>query len=171
MRRVLGLLIGALLLTAAAHGQAVCSASSPCVKLSWTASGMAATVTTNTSGVQTAGPGFAVVLSCNGGTTSTCTQASLNNFLAAQTPTNLCPSTTQSVWNCVTKSLTSTSATYQDPEPYGSLMNYAVQSAWTGGGVSAATPIVTFQIPQAPSQTAPVPGTPSVVFVTSGNVG
>jgi len=172
MKKVwVGLVMGALLVVGAvAQGQTACSTTNPCVKLAWTATGMAVTVTTDGSGLQTAGPGSSIVLSCMGGAAG-CSQAALATYLAAQTKTDLCP-VVASVWHCATKAQTSTLGAYNDPEPYGALMNYAVQSAWSsGGGVSAATPILIFQMPQAPNQTAPVPATPSASFVTTGNVG
>jgi hypothetical protein len=154
-----------------AQAQTACSVSSPCVGLTWTNAAMAATVGTTPGGVQTSGPGTAILWKCMGGLSSTCTQAALSAMIALETPANLCPTSSSSVWSCATLAQTQPNGAYNDPEPYTALMNYAVQDAWSGGGASAATPIYTFQMPAAPQLVAPVPGSVNGTLVTSGTAG
>lgn len=159
----------ALLFTAMAHGQTTCSAASPCVGVSWTDSSMAAAVVTNSSGVQTAGPGTAILWKCMG-SQSSCSLAALDAAIASQTATALCPAA-GSVWSCVTMPVTTANAGYNDAEPYSALMNYAVQDAWSTGGVSAVSPILIFSMPPAPTQVPVAPSAPMASLVTSGAVG
>ncbi len=138
-----------LALSTAASAQ-TCSPSAPCAQVSLT--------NPNTL------PSPTVLWSCMG---ASCTQAALDAARAGQTTANLCPAT-QSVWKCTTLSQTKTPQAYNDPEPWGSLMNYSVQGT-TAGGVSATAPILTFQVPLAPAQPASISGVPTMV--TSGNAG
>lgn len=131
------------------HGQ-TCTANAPCVQVQ----------ITNPNTV----PSPTVLWSCVG----TCTQAALNAVIATQTPSQLCPTNTQSVWHCAQFSQTKTPQMYNDPESWGSQLSYASQGT-TAGGVSAASPIVTFQMPPAPAQQTSITGLPTVV--TTGSAG
>lgn len=149
---------------------ATCSNGSPCVQLSWTNSAMAASITTDGSGNQTAGPGSAVIWGCMGSATS-CSQSALTSAMSGQSATVLCP-TNSSVWKCNSMPQTVASAVYNDPQPYSSLMNYSVQNVWnSGGGVSAGTSILVFQMPTPPPTAPPTPTTPTAKMVTTGNSG
>lgn len=131
------------------NAQTAGSVQKPYVHLTWTNSAMSSKVTRGRSREQWSGPGVAIILKCTGVAT-TCSQASLNSYLFKQTPTTLCPKTA-SVWNCTTIPQTAAKGAYDDPEPYNSLMNYAVQNAWNAGGrPSPTTPILTIPMPAAP---------------------
>lgn len=127
-----------------------CSPNSPCVGLSLV----------NPNSV----PSPAVLWSCMG---TSCTQAALNSAIAQQTQTNLCPAV-QSVWHCTQFTQTKPTQAYNDPQPWGALLNYSLQGT-TAGGVSTAASILTFQVPNAPPQPASISGVPAMV--TSGNAG
>ena len=128
-----------------------CSSTNPCVQVT----------VTNPNTL----PSQAVLWTCMGSATS-CSQTALNSVIAQQTPTNLCPNV-QTVWHCIPFTQTKTPQAYNDPEPYGSLMNYAAQGIG-GGGVSAATPILIFQVP-AGTQVPSLGQVP--VLVTTGTAG
>jgi hypothetical protein len=110
-------------------------------------------------------PSSTVLWQCLGAASS-CTQAALNSAIAAQTPSTLCPSV-QSVWKCTTFSQTKTPQGYNDPQPWGSLLNYSAQGT-IQGGVSAATPIMIFQMPSQ-AQAPAIGSVPTIV--NSGNAG
>lgn len=139
------------LLVRSAVGQAACSKTTPCVQVP--------IINSNTIPTQT------VFWSCMGDSTS-CSAAALQTVIASQTPANLCPSV-QSVWRCSSFPQTQSTQAYNDAEPWGALMNYAVQGV-TGGGVSAASPIAIFQVPQAPPQ---IPTLGGFTIVASGSTG
>lgn len=142
-----------LFLIAAIAGSAqTCSTANPCVQVSIT--------NPNTL------PGSTMLFTCMG-SASSCSLTALNALIAQQTPAQLCPQV-QTVWHCNQFSQTKTPQLYNDPEPYGSLMNYAVQGT-NGGGVSAASPILIFQVPAPPAQSPSFVGVPTTV--TSGNAG
>lgn len=148
MKRIqLGILVFVLLWADGAFGQ--CSPTSPCVQLT----------ITNPNSL----PSPTVLWSCIG---SACTSTALTAAQAGQTTSNLCP-VVQSVWQCVTFSQTKTPQLYNDSKGYGLMLSYAVQGT-SGGGVSAASPIATFQMPQAPV-VVPSLGVPKAV--TTGTVG
>jgi hypothetical protein len=142
---LLAILAGAVHLNA----QTAPSVQKPYVHLTWTNSAMSSKATTGRRGGQRSEPGVAVILKCTGGA-ATCSQASLNLYVLKQTATTLCPKTA-SAWNCTTIPQTVANGAYDDPEPYNSLMNYAVQNAWNSGGrPSPPTPILTVPMPKAP---------------------
>ena len=139
-----------------AFGQS-CSTTNPCVQVPIANSNALPSVT--------------ALWTCVGLTSSNCTQAQLDAARAGQTATNLCPQTTTSTatgnWKCIQFSQTLTPQNYNDPHSWGSTINYSSQGTNSAGGVSATSPILTFQMP---SQAAlPVVGPP--VLVTSGTVG
>ncbi len=111
-------------------------------------------------------PSSTVLWWCMGSAT-TCSQSALDSAKAGQSATNLCP-TNPSAWKCTQFTQSKTPQNYNDPEPWGSLMNYSSQGT-SGGGVSATAPIATFQVPNAPAQSPSI----SVVspMVTTGNSG
>lgn len=111
-------------------------------------------------------PSSTVFWTCMG-SASSCSSAALQAVIAAQTPTNLCPSV-QTVWHCTSFSQTTTPELYNDLEPWGSLMNYAVQGVGAEG-VSAASPILIFQVPQPQALQVPALGTATIV--TTGTEG
>jgi hypothetical protein len=141
------------------QAQTTCSTSTPCVSLTWTATDMAATATTNASGVQTSGPGSSIVWKCVGSSGS-CSAAALTAAIAAPASAN--------VWQSATIPQTSAAGAYTDSAVYGQLVNYAVQSEWSGGAASSPSAIFQLSIGAAPVVGAPVPGNPSAVLVTSG---
>jgi hypothetical protein len=142
---LLAILAGAVHLNA----QTPRSVHKPYVHLTWTNSAMSSKATRARGGKQWSEPGVAIILKCRGSAT-TCSQASLNSFLLKQTVTTLCPKTA-SVWECTTIPQTMANGAYDDPEPYNSLMNYAVQNAWNSGGrPSPPTPILVIPMPKAP---------------------
>ena len=145
-------LVSLFLVAGVLSAQTACTNLNPCVQLALT--------NPNTL------PGATVLWVCVGSATS-CSQTALNAIIAQQTPTNLCP-IAQSVWRCASFSQTKTPQNYNDPEPWGSLMNYAAQGT-LGGGVSAASPILTFQVPNAPAQPPSINGLPTMV--NTGNSG
>lgn len=141
-----------------AFGQ-TCSVTNPCAQVTITNSTMSASQ-----------PGSAILFSCMGPATS-CSSSALATVLAGQTATLFCPPI-PSVWHCTTFPQAASTANYNDPEPYGALMNYAAQNAYTaGGGASAVSGITIFQVPQAPQNPPAVPGNPAVTLVTTGNTG
>ena len=148
------LILAALLLVpmAGLSQTTTCSPTNPCVQVT----------VTNPNPL----PSPAVLWSCMGGTT-TCSQSALDAVIKQQTATNFCPATS-SAWTCHQFSQTANPQKYNDPEPYGSLMNYAAQATGTGG-VSAASPITIFQVSQPPTQVPSLGQVP--VLVTTGNVG
>ena len=149
---ILFVIVLLLLIVAVGNAQASCTIQNPCVQLPIT--------NPNTL------PGATVMWSCVGSAAS-CTSSALNVVLAQQTPSNLCPAAT-SVWHCNQFSQTKTPQAYNDPQPYNTLLNYAFQGT-NGGGVSAASPVLVFQMPQAPPQPPSVPAVLSTV--TSGSAG
>jgi len=142
-----------LAISGALHAQAAtCTVSTPCVQLAITNPNML--------------PGPTAMWYCMGSATS-CSQSALDAAKAGQTATNLCP-VVQSVWHCTQFSQSKTPQNYNDQQPYNSLMNYSFQGT-ANGGVSASSPILIFQMPQAPAQPPSVLGVPTTV--TSGNSG
>ena len=161
MKTLFALAIMALALAIPASA-VTCSTTSPCVAVTNTNSSMAATVTTNSAGIETSGPGTVTFYRCEGAATS-CTAAALTAFIAS-------PSTA-SVWSIVaTGTQTASTRVDNDPEPYGVLLNYATQNSWTGGGTGPVSAIVTFQMGTAPTS-APLAGTVTVVLATGGTSG
>lgn len=150
--KILLLALPLLLISTTATAQGVCSPANPCVQLPISNPNSAPTST--------------VIWSCMGGSTS-CSAAALSSIIAQQTPTTLCPAVS-SVWTCVTFSQSKTPQLYNDPEPWGALMNYSTQGT-ANGGVSASSPIVVFQVPAAPAQPPSIGSVPKMV--TSGSVG
>ena len=151
MKRLLTIAFLAATISIAANAQN-CTVSSPCVQLS----------IVNANAV----PSPAALWYCMGSQTS-CSQSALDTAKSGQTATNLCP-TTQGVWHCSQYTQTKTPQIYNDPQPWGSLMNYSVQGT-SGGGVSATPPILTFQVSAPPPQPPSVGSVPTMV--TSGTVG
>jgi hypothetical protein len=137
------LLIVMLSMAGIAGAQTTCTPTAPCVQLA----------IANTNPL----PSATVLWTCMG----TCTQTSLNTVIAQQTPTNLCP-TVPSVWHCTQFSQTKTPQLYNDPEPWGALMNYSTQGT-SVGGVAATSPLMTFQVPSAPPQQTSISGVPTMV--------
>ena len=152
---LLAILAGAVHLNA----QTAHSVPKPYVHLTWMNSAMSPKVTRGPGGEQRSGPGVAIILKCNGSAT-TCSRASLDSFLSRQTTATLCPKAA-SIWKCKTIPQTVANGAYNDPEPYNSLMNYAVQNAWNSGGrPSPPTPILTIPMPAAPKSAPKVPVRP-----------
>jgi hypothetical protein len=132
-----------------------CSNASPCVEV----------VITNPNPM----PAVTALWTCVGITSSNCTSAQLTAAQAGQTAANLCPGVTTGTgnWKCVQFSQTVSPQNYNDPHSWGSTINYAAQGTTTAGGVSATSPVITFQVPQAPA-------TPSLAvpkMVTTGTAG
>lgn len=146
------IVLAALLALPLAGLSQACSTTSPCVQLPIS--------NPNTL------PASTVVWSCMGDAAS-CSQTALTTAISAQTVSTLCP-VTSSVWHCKSFSQTKTPQLYNDPEPWGALMNYSTQGATTGG-VSASSPILIFQVPTPSAQQTSIPGVPTMV--TSGNAG
>ena len=132
--------------------QTTCSTTNPCVQVT----------ITNPNPV----PSQAVLWSCMGDSTS-CSLTALSTVIKQQTSTTLCPAV-QSPWHCNSFSQTKNPQAYNDPEPYGSLMNYAAQATGTGG-VSGVSQITIFPVSQPPTQVPSVGQVP--VLVTTGNAG
>jgi hypothetical protein len=132
-----------------------CSNASPCVEV----------VITNPNPM----PAVTALWTCVGITTSNCTSAQLTAAQAGQTAANLCPGVTTGTgnWKCVQFSQKSTPQNYNDPHSWGSTINYSSQGTTAAGGVSATSPIRTFQMPD--QAALPVVGSP--VLVTSGAIG
>ena len=146
-----------------AFGQS-CSTTSPCVQVPIANSNALPSVT--------------ALWTCVGMTSSNCTQAQLDTARAGQTATGVghkldavCPALVAGAaignWKCIQFSQTSTPQNYNDPHSWGSTINYSSQGTTAAGGVSATSPIITFQMP-AQAQ-VPVVGPP--VLVVSGSVG
>jgi hypothetical protein len=130
-----------------------CSNANPCVEV----------VITNPNPV----PALTALWTCVGMTSSNCTSAQLQAAQAGQTATALCPGVVSGNWKCTQFSLTASPQNYNDPHSWGSTINYAAQGVNTAGGVSATSPIITFQVPQAPA----TPSLDTPKMVTTGNVG
>jgi hypothetical protein len=139
-----------------AHGQS-CSTTSPCVQVPITNSN--------------ALPSATALWTCVGVTTSNCTQAQLDTARAGQTASSLCPTPVAGAaignWKCIQFSQTLTPQNYNDPHSWGSTINYSSQGTTAAGGVSATSPIITFQMPS--QAQVPVVGSP--VLVVTGQVG
>lgn len=150
MRKLIFIFV--LLYAYGALGQTSCTATAPCVQVQIT--------NPNTL------PSSTVLWTCMGGA-SNCSQSALASVIAQQTLTNLCP-TVPSVWHCNQFSQTKTPQLYNDPEPWGALMNYSSQGT-TGGGASATSPIVIFQVPQQAAQQTSIGSVPAIV--TTGVAG
>jgi len=131
---------------------ASCSTTTPCVQIAITNPNIV--------------PSPTVLWSCVG-TATTCSTTALNAAIALQTSTALCPVTT-GAWKCTQFSQTKSPQNYNDLQAYNSLVNYAFQGT-SGGGVSAASPILTFQVPPPPAQSPLVNSVP--ITVTSGTAG
>jgi hypothetical protein len=113
-------------------GQTTCSQTTPCVQLTYTNSQATFPVTVST-------------WKCMG-SQNTCNASSLATAQAGASSATPCPAVS-GVWTCFSFSQTKSPQNYNEPETWGSLMNYATQ--WiTTGGVSASTPILIFPIPQ-----------------------
>jgi hypothetical protein len=132
-----------------------------CMTLTWSANGMAGSITSDANG-WTSGPGSTYVLYCvgAGSNCSTSTRdAYLGSLQPGQTPI-------QSVWTNAKIPQLSPNGTYTAIVGYGTLVNFSVASQWNngtggqGGQISAASPIFQTTIGQAPPviQTPPVPG-------------
>lgn len=134
-----------------------CTSTNPCVQVSLANS--------NTL------PSATVLWTCVGMPSSNCTSQQLAAAKVGQTPSNLCPTgnTGTGNWKCIQFTQTKTPQNYNDPHSWGSTINYAAQGTVTGG-VSALSPVFTFQIPQAPV-TAKPPVFNGNRMVTTGTAG
>ncbi len=122
-----------------------CSSTSPCAQVAVTNSFMASN------------PGTVNIYKCMGSPTS-CSASALATFIA---------SGGASPWAAITPfAQTTATAKYNDPEPSGSLMNYAASNTTTGG-TGPVSGITVFPVPAA------VPSSPtlSAVLATTGTVG
>ena len=95
------------------------------------------------------------------GAASQCSSAALNQHISAPTSSD--------VWHALgTFPQTSGTAVYNDPEPYGALMNYAALNTLSGGAAGPVSGIAIFQVPTqatAPSLTV------GPAIVTTGTTG
>lgn len=130
-----------------------CTSTNPCVQVSLANSN--------------ALPSATVLWTCMGGPQG-CSQSALDAIVKQQTPTNLCPAVS-SQWTCHQFTQTKTPQNYNDPEPWGSLMNYSAQGT-AGGSVSVTAPIFVFQVPDAP-KTAKAPSFNGNRIVKTGSEG
>jgi hypothetical protein len=165
------------LLAGAAHAQAACSYTSPCLSLAWTSSSMAAAVTTSpTTGGELTGPGIAVVGKSIGSTaTATSTQAAaIKGFVTAYiaNPALTTWSDPNSAWSFAVIPQVAPAGSYADQVVNGNLNNYLVFNVWTGenlaGVAPAVSPMLSTQIQSTPPQNCPVaPGSLSTSGVAT----
>lgn len=125
-----------------------CSPSNPCVAVTITV--------TDTSLV---GASSSTLYSCMGGSAG-CSLANLNNLIANPNTPNQ--------WHLLGSSpQKSATITYNDPEPYGALMNYAAFNTPDGGSAGPVSPIWIFRLPNPPTP----PKVSGTGVTTSGNAG
>jgi hypothetical protein len=155
MRKLFLFAVAAMLTITTVRAQAACSVAAPCTTTSLTNNSMGPTVVTNSSGVQTAGPGTANIWRCTGSTT-------------------VCAATTwgTSVWVNLTAASpipqTTTQSSYIDNSvSYGVTYSYIVTNTWTGGGTSGPSSPFVFAMPAAPSTAPGIPSSVTVVLKTS----
>jgi hypothetical protein len=148
---------------------AQCTIATPCVAVNWTNTSMAATLATNSAGVETSGPGTAAVYRCIG-SASACSAASLT---ASNCSSGTCAA--GSPWSILSNTIAQAAAAgnYTDPAiSYGETVNYAITNTWSGsqGGVASGySGIFQLAIGAAPSASPAAPATPTGVLVTSGS--
>jgi hypothetical protein len=130
-----------------------------CVRLTWTNVQMTATVTTNSAGKETSGPGVANVYECTG-PTNVCTSASLSTIGHPGSPWHLLPPARGTTCNvrgtACSVAQKSPSGVYEDVSSvaYGQTRNYVVTNTWTGskgGGPSGFSSITQLVLRAAPA--------------------
>jgi len=146
------ILIGLLIWVVQAHSQ--CSVATPCTQISWTNNSMAATVTTNSSGVEISGPGTASVWRCTGSATTCAASTWGTSVWVNQTPTPISQTTTLSGY-------------VDSAVSYGVTYSYIVTNSWTGGGTSGPSTPFVFAMPAAPTTAPSIPSGVTVVLKTS----
>ena len=99
-------------------GQTSCTASTPCVGLTFN---------------NPNSPSTNVILSCVGSSTI-CNQAALNYYISKQTFTNICPSV-NSPWKCTAFKQTKSPQGYNFPAAMGSTMNFSFEWFTPAGAI------------------------------------
>ena len=125
---------------------------------------MAATVTTNGAGVETAAPGYATIWRCMG-TSTTCAASTMGTSVW----TALGPGTP--AVNAANGTVAQTAPAgqfYDQTIAYNTTYNYYVTASWTGGATSTPSAIFQVAVGAAPLQTPGAPTSPAGVVVTSG---
>ncbi len=139
-----------------------CTTTTPCADLVWTnGTDITPTVTTNSSGVETAGPAVAKFMRCTVAGTETCTVT--NGVLANPSSWSVVPITNGQSLNVSSN----TGGPFYDPSiAYNTTYSYTLNLTWTGslGGV-ASLYAVPFQMATESAPTT-APTTPTGIVVT-----
>jgi len=161
MKKILASLLFLAALSARAQTPSCKTQTTTCLSLTWSANGMAGSITSDANG-WTSGPGSSYVLYCVGASAN-CSNSTRDAYLASLQPGQ---TPIQSAWVNAKISQISPNGAYTAIVGYGTLVNFSVASQWNngtggqGGQISAASPIFQTTIGTAPPSivTPPTPG-------------
>jgi hypothetical protein len=172
MKRIFALLSILALASAGLSAQTItASPTAPVAAITWTDAAAAAAVALDpTTGVQTAGPGYATVWICTAAATSTSTCPTGTWAAVSGGTANGCPATLASGAFC-SIAQTAAAAAFYMPVAYNTTYSMFIEFTWTGSnGGAPSSPSAIFQIATgaAPQVSPAAPAAPAVTIKTSG---